>query len=125
MVVECYTTCLGCIVNASAATATYNTANTTSLATSMNNNDNDTSVLCSSCVRASLQSVRERHQLAKETWYESRTKCTQYFQRKPNTSDQGSIATFATPTTMNESTIRIYEQKYQHLRKELETLQQD
>ncbi len=118
MVVQSYaTTCLGCILKASAANTKYNI-----LSIDNSINDNDTLLLCSSCVHALLQSVRERHQLAKETWYESRSKCVEHF-RQQHLSAQDLTTTQA--GTSNESTIRIYEQRYQELRAELEVIQQD
>ena len=90
------------------------------------NHGNDAVILCPSCVSASLHSKRERHQLAKETWYESRTKCAEYFQRNLQPlADQATGTTVSAATTTNESTIRLYEQQYQQVRKELETLQKD
>jgi Vacuolar sorting 38 and autophagy-related subunit 14 len=74
-----------------------------------------TALLCPSCVRASLQSVQERHQMAKETWYEARMKSSRYFQQQREPQSQ--------PSKL-ESLIPLYEQRYQQLRTELEALQQ-
>ena len=118
MVVQNFaTTCLGCILQVSAPNTKYNII---SIDNSID--ENDALLLCSSCVHALLQSVRERHQLAKETWYESRSKCVEHFrQQHLSTHD----ATTTQASTSNESTIRIYERRYQELRTELEAIQQD
>ena len=118
MVVQNFaTTCLGCILQVSAPNTKYNI-----LSIDNSIDENDALLLCSSCVHALLQSVRERHQLAKETWYESRSKCVEHFrQQHLSTHD----ATTTQAGTSNESTIRIYERRYQELPTKLEAIQQD
>lgn len=119
-----YTTCPGCFVHdydarmMSLHQQQQSHQNSKTNTSALNTNDEvdqdvSTVLLCPSCINASLYDVKERHQLAKETWYESRMKCHEYFQQKKQQQ-----------TNLSGKNFDYYNHQYQSLRNKLQELQQ-